>query len=132
MDEKTNVGVHIPFLNVEGREQKVDVVDPNHVSLLLNLNQVLRENLVYFAVSMPHFCILLIYLIFVIPFEVMEKWSQKLLIEKHEFFDLILFKPYWIAILALQQILNPNFFVFVFWYNSRPSNPLKVNKAFFL
>lgn len=79
---------------------------------------------------MPHLRILLINFILVIALKIMEKWPQKLLIEKHKLLNLVFLQPYRIAILAFKQIFNPNFFIFVFRYDPRPSDPLKGEESF--
>lgn len=107
----------------------MDVMDPNHISLLLYLNQVQRKLLVHLTISVPHLGILLVDFIFVISFEIVEEWSQELLIEEHKLFNLVLFQPDRITILALKKFLNHDFFFFVLRDDSRPSNPLEVEKS---
>ena len=75
VDKETDIRVHISLLYVEGSQQQVDVMNPNHVTLLLDLDQVLWEYLIHLTICVPHFSILLIYFIFVISFEIVEKWS---------------------------------------------------------
>ena len=80
----------------------MNIMYPNHVSLFLDLNQILSEQLINLAIGVPHLSILLIDFIFIISLEIMEERSQKLLIKQHKFLNLVLFKPDWIAILALE------------------------------
>ena len=41
VDKETDIRVHISLLNVEGSQQQMNVMDPNHVTLFLDLDQVL-------------------------------------------------------------------------------------------
>lgn len=126
MNKESNVGVGIPLFQVERSEQQMNVVNPHHILLLLDLNQVLCKNLVDLAIGVPHLGIFFINLILIVAFEVVEKWPQKLFIIKHELLDLVLLEPNRVTILALKQVLNPNFFIFVVRNDSWPANPLKV------
>ena len=81
MDEEPNVCIDISLLEIKWSQEKMDVVDPDHVLLLFNLNKILCEDVIDLTISVPHLSILLINLIFVISFKVVEKWSQKLLIK---------------------------------------------------
>jgi hypothetical protein len=132
VNKEPNIRVHISLLKIERSQQQMNVVNPNHVLLLLYLDQVLRENVVYLAIGMPHLSILFIYFVFIVTFEIVEEWSQELLIIEHKFLNLIFIEPDRVAVLTLKQILNSDFLILILRNNPWPSNPLEIEKAFFL
>ena len=93
MNKEPNVRFNILLFKIEWSQEKIDIVNPYHVPVTLELQKVLNEFLVDVAVCMPHFCVLLIDLIFIHAFEIVKKRSHKLLVEEHILFYFLFCQP---------------------------------------
>ena len=102
MDEETYIRFDHFLFQVQRSEKQVDVMDPYHIFVTFDLEQVLDKLLVDVAISMPHLSISFVNVIFVHSFKVVEQRPHELLVEKNIFFDIFSFQPDRYTVLGLE------------------------------
>jgi hypothetical protein len=139
LKEEADICVDVFLLEVEGHEEEVDVVDPNHLSLLLKLNQVLDELLVDFAVNPPQLVVFqsvssldlpFVSLSFTCAFEVVESRFDEAFYEETELIDDVFLYPHWNAFVLSQELSQFHLFIFILRVKCRPTQPFKVDDSF--